>query len=398
MSKRKQRREQGASWLEEDSQPTTSLEEATIAGFGLDIPPAGQRIVVQPVSIFKIEPDLAQPRRAVPSTVRANWDGTADDVPSLLNAWVEAIEAERGTLLDLTEYLDREYAEGDEEPLETTGPVEQAFARIALLAVSIRRDGLTNPITIAKQGRDFRLETGERRWLSYHLLYAWFNGEEGRPDERETWEAIPARKVDAIDVWRQASENNARADLNAIGKARQYAVLMMALHPTASFKPINLFQSDREFYAQAAELSTPYGKRDDLLNALGVTSPSVLTRLRHLLQLPDEIWYGADDHNLPEDFLDKLYQVAQRDRAKAIEMYRQKIVLNQNDSASTISIGQNKVEAEQVGSKGHFATILRTLGRTGEDRPQDNSKALNELRALRRWIEEQEERIQQFTS
>lgn len=410
MSKRKQRREQGASWTDDDPTPRTgqSLQDITAQGYGLNIAPSQQRIVARPISIFDIQPDPAQPRRTIPSRIRQAWNGNPANVKELLMIWWGEIQRERGEALGIDEapfdigaYLEGGHTERaeDDNTTYTPGALEQALFNIIMLAASIRRDGLTNPITVAHMGNgSYRLETGERRWLAYHLLHAWFDGHDGRPDESSRWESIPARVMDEIDVWRQASENNARDNLNIIGKARQYAVLIMDLHGMDAFRSIQTFPSDREYYAQAADLTSPHGKREMLLNALGVSSPSVLTRLRHMLRLPDEIWQGGDDYNLPEDVLEKLYQIAIRDRKQAIERFYD-IIHQPNQKADGVRSGYVVDEAHIApGSKRHFSTLLRHVNRAGSGKDDQNQEALKALRELRIWLEEQEQRIAKFTS
>src|SRR6185295_9968390 len=104
---------------------------------------------------------------------------------------------------DLQAYLE---GEGDQTGDDyKRGPIETSFLHIVNLAASIRRDGLTNPITIAPLDMEaFRVETGERRWMAYHLLYAFFDGKDGRADERELWRKIPARNIGQASVWRMA--------------------------------------------------------------------------------------------------------------------------------------------------------------------------------------------------
>src|SRR5690606_25072022 len=133
------------------------------------------------------------------------------------------------------------------------GPLEAALMKVIELAASIYQEGLLNPISLVRYGEDrFLLETGERRWLAYHLLHHY------APDDgkRDQWAKIPAQFVDGVDVWRQAAENSMRADLNAISKARQYAILLMALEQEINGSRFESYQdliaaggTDRAYYA-----------------------------------------------------------------------------------------------------------------------------------------------------
>lgn len=273
------------------------------------------RMDAEPVSILRIYPDPAQPRRAIVSACRHFWNGEPEDVPRLFNKWQKAITSERYLALESLNEADRQrlsyfdlqaYLEGDDERVNRDyepGPVEASFLRIVSLAASIRRDGLTNAITVARDGVDFQLETGERRWLAFHLLYGFYNGSDGRPDESDHWGKIPARVVERASVWRMANENNVRADLNAIGKARQFALLMMDLYRQRGYEfaaydeLVKPGGSDRKFYAQVSD-GNQYSLRgvtEKLLNAMGFSSNSQMREHRALLDLPDQVWQWADD-------------------------------------------------------------------------------------------------------
>jgi hypothetical protein len=294
-----------------DSSARVSLEDTDAAIFGAigDVEP--QRQVAKAISIFEILPDPTQPRRAVPSEVRAHWAGEPRAVAALFDAWVDAVRREKNAAFDLQAHLLQDYlppgTDGNDDEtipreLRQRLPIERALLDIVELAVSIRKVGLTNPITVAREGSAYRLETGERRWLAFHLLHLHFPAED--------WSRIPARVVERASVWRQASENNVRADLNAIGKARQFAILLMDLiqeqrgaHFTPFAEVLRAGHSERAYYAQVADGDQhriPRGQGEKLLNAMGLKNPVQLRQYRALLKLPDEVWQYADDHNLTE--------------------------------------------------------------------------------------------------
>jgi hypothetical protein len=321
---------------DESGRVSESFLQADSAIFGQVAAADARSERIKTINIFTIAPDLSQPRRVVPSGVRSHWTGDPNNAADLLTVWWDAAQQERGGAFPLEGYL-----LGDDSAARpaTAGPIETGLLAIVDLAVSVRRDGLTNPITVAPDGSGrYRLETGERRWLAFHLLYAFFDGQHpDRPDERERWEKIPARQMKATDVWRQASENTARADLNAIGKARQYALLMMNLYAEEGirFTPYDrpADQSDRNFYAQAARFDrVPYGKRELLLNAMGAKSPAELTRCRKLLSLADEVWQLGDDYNLSQDLLLKL-----ADMPADVALAHLKDIIRDQDPGASIS-------------------------------------------------------------
>ncbi|RMG77961.1 MAG: hypothetical protein D6711_00385 [Chloroflexi bacterium] len=344
------------------------------------------------ISIFEIAPDFAQPRRAIPSSIRQMWDQTSQGVGNLLRLWQQAAQKERGDVFNLGAYLSGTESERTESETSryNPGPIEESLMKIVMLAASIRRDGLTNPITVVPiQEGKYQLETGERRWLAHHLLYIWFNGEDGKPDERDKWEKIIARQVDKVDVWRQATENNARTDLNAISRARQYAVLMMNLHGQENFAAFDAFSNEQDYYAQALKKkSAPYGKGEDLLNAMGVKSRSALSRYRLILSLPNEIWVGGDDLNLPEELLAKLASMPSKE---AIAYYREN-VLGQNNSPKA----KPSLPEQSPGTKRHFLDMVRAIKRAGHGQDKYNTQALKALRELRDWLDEQEKRISSY--
>lgn len=268
-----------------------------------------EQIKANPVTIFQIMPDVKQPRRQVPSVLRP----LIGDMRSLFSAWLDAVALEWKMPPKVVDTHVRKILNGEEvqasEVYQSGGQerkakvMEESLMAVVLLAADIRRvGGLTNPITIAASGDGYVLETGERRWLAYHLLNLIYKG--------TAWTRIPARKVQAASVWRQASENTAREQLNAIGMARQFAILLMDLIGQDQFQPFDQMvqqgQSDRAYYAQVADGNLwriPRGKGEQLCTAMGLASADMLRKYRDLLRLPDEVWTTADDLNWPERFI-----------------------------------------------------------------------------------------------
>ena len=189
-----------------DGLPKLSMSDADAALFGELSRREVVRQTVRGVSVFNVFPDVKQPRRAVPLEVRKNWNSNRiQDIADLFTNWLTLINTERVELslppFNIDDFLWAENVEGkstEEESIEVgiseAGPIERSFLKLVDLAISIRRDGLVNPITVQRTGSDsYRLETGERRWLAYHLLFAYFNGDDDKPDEREKWEFVPAK-------------------------------------------------------------------------------------------------------------------------------------------------------------------------------------------------------------
>ncbi len=314
--------------------PDLTHEEAFTAFSGVNLADARKQIKVENVALDIIHPDPAQPRRAIPLSVRMGAGVSHvnnESLPALFTYWLEAVNAVRETPFNLNDYLslkitDRGNRVVDEDekddgntgtpstPLphiddaEASGkPVEDSLMRIVELAASIREVGLLNPITVAPldvMTGTYVIETGERRWLAYCLLKWHF----GVADEHKTrsklrWDMIPAIKVEAPDVWRQAVENNARDNLNAIGKARQLALLLMHLHGPENFEPLGTFEHEQDYYAQVADGNTYRiyrNKSEQLAGALNLKSPKQIRDYRRLLRIDRKLWDAADENDWGE--------------------------------------------------------------------------------------------------
>jgi hypothetical protein len=312
------------------NEPTSSDLTATdIANeaYGSQVPfgAMSRSIRARPLPIDQIYPDPMQPRRTIPSAVRHYWNGEPDAVQYLLQMWMREVEIERGKSFDLQGFLTGETEDRvpssalEDSQLESiphrTKSLETAFMAIVDLAASIRRDGLTNPITVSQQDRAYVLETGERRWLAYHLLHMAF------PQADSDWSKIPARMVEQPDIWRQASENNARDDLNAIARARQFALLLMDLQGLGHFQPLADFEQEQGFYAQVADgqvWRVPRHAGEKILNAMGLKNSVQLRQYRALLSLPDVVWVLADDLNWTESFIRKELRAGAHDENEVI--------------------------------------------------------------------------------
>lgn len=258
---------------------------------------ADPRIVAKPTLIEAIWADVKQPRRAIPASIRLHWDGDPSRVAPLLAQWRMVAGFND---LDLAARLE---AGGDGSDVEAFSPIAMEFVALFQLAVSIKHDGLINPITvIEEQSGRFVIESGERRWLAFHLINQILG----------THDKIPAIKSDGVDfVWRQASENTARRQLNAIGMARQLALLIMAARDDQYRDYGDLVQtggSDRRFYAQIADGNVhrvPKGMGERIQGAMGGLSEKSISDYRALLRLADDeqindvLWLRADVEDWP---------------------------------------------------------------------------------------------------
>ena len=289
---------------------------------GLEIAAADSEFQpIEAVSIHEIHPNTIQPRYSIPHNLTDIFAFNPKNIVDIFERWIIEIQLEKGQQdYDIINFLlgsatDRgervESDEGEAPPAnQLASSKEFALMKLIDLAASIRRDGLSNPISLVQHDDRYEIETGERRWLAYHILYWKFGDGDKRPDGSVVnWSRIPARIVKQVDVWRQASENNARDNLNAVSRARQLALLLMDLHGWQNFSKLDACDNEQAFYAQVADGSTwriPRGQGERLLNAMGLSDASQLRQYRALLRLPGELWRKGDDEDLSEGELRKM--------------------------------------------------------------------------------------------
>ncbi len=289
----KQYSEEGPLTDESDSSPLAGFQQ--IYGAVPDIPSSG-RVITMPIAIAALRPDMRQPRRAIPIEARGQWDGSPAEVPTVLGNWHLLAEHRLGAEIPLVEWLFG--GAGDRlEKMKSGYPVLDVYLDLIDLAASIKADGLINPIHTAKGV----IESGERRWLAYWLLNL-YSGED--------YSKIPAVEKAKIDVWSQAAENGSRAPLNAIGMARQLALLVMDMYPSTRFQTFDRFEDmilpgecDRRFYAQVANgnmYRIKSGLLERVLSVTGLRSKDQVSQYRALLSLPDDLWRKADDQSWAE--------------------------------------------------------------------------------------------------
>lgn len=289
---------------------------------GLEIAAADSEFQpIEAVSIHEIHPNTIQPRYSIPHNLTDIFAFNPKNIVDIFQRWIIEIQLEKGQQdYDIINFLlgsatargERVESDDGEAPPANQLASGKEFALMKLidLAASIRRDGLSNPISLVQHDDRYEIETGERRWLAYHILYWKFGDGDKRPDGSVVnWSRIPARIVNQVDVWRQASENNARDNLNAVSRARQLALLLMDLHGWQNFSKLDACDNEQAFYAQVADGSTwriPRGQGERLLNAMGLSDASQLRQYRALLRLPGELWRKGDDEDLSEGELRKM--------------------------------------------------------------------------------------------
>lgn len=332
MSSRNRRKQidQESGFLTSDSLDAQKADAIGFGGLGdlaLDIAAADMEYqAIEAVSIFDIVPNKIQPRYAIPHLITDIFEIKSDNMTEIFKRWVEEVKLETKKDFNIQDYLigDKtargEYAELPETELTSIPDVpfhsiEKSLMKIVGLAASIRRDGLSNPVSLVRSGTQYEIETGERRWLAFHLLHWQFGDADIISDRvKRNWAKIPSRVVKHVDVWRQASENNARDNLNAVSKARQLAVLLMDLHGWDNFATFTEFEDEQDFYAQVSDGNQwriPRGAGEKLLNAMGLSNPGQLRHYRALLRAPSDLWREGDDQDLSEGELRKKMQITQ---------------------------------------------------------------------------------------
>lgn len=293
--------------FEPDDDDRTSLDEFADAIYGE--PPAPEldtgRLVARPLALADIWPDVRQPRRAIPASIRLHWNGQPAHIPQLIDEWHAIASSLAGIDIDRAAILT-----GRGDGLDTDGlaPLAEAYISLLRLAQDIASVGLSNPINVVQQGTRRLIESGERRYLAYWILHMHHGG--------TAYARIPAVISDGRDfVWRQASENTARRSLNAIGMARQLALLIMASRDGVDGIKYNTYEElvvqggcDRRFYAQVANGNIhriPKGMGERIQTAMGLGKDQ-LSRYRNLLKLTNDdpvndiLWIRADVEDWPE--------------------------------------------------------------------------------------------------
>ena len=344
MSKRPRHRDKG---LFEDLKDAPSLEDTNDAIFGVNPFPATPTIKVKFIDIASIYPDPAQPRRAIPSELRERWNIHEYSYEDLIALWFTYM----GPEFDLDAYLldgetERSQVDQDSQPLfpefEPADAVQAGFIHLLELATSILREGLTNPITISRVGRDYMIETGERRWLAYHLLNVYFE-DTGDQD----WSKIPARVMPERNVWRQATENNVRQNLNAVSRARQLAILLMDIHGLNNFRPITDFKDEQDFYAQVSDgrkWQIPSDKIEQLLKSMGLNNQTQLRQYRTILRAHFMLWQIADDNDWTENAIREAMRMSPEDLKKK---------LKNTTNEKTVTRGKKKSSIDRAISQMH---------------------------------------------
>ncbi|MDK3161425.1 hypothetical protein QPK87_33460 [Kamptonema cortianum] len=301
---------------------------------------------VERILLELVRPDPIQPRRVLPERIyHAFHDNRLTPTQALreLVQMAQLAARQKGRPFDgLLDLLPNPDDEGDDEQKSPVSPEEALLRDLVNLAITIRDDGQVNPLTVVdvSQGvmRQFRIETGERRYWATWLLRDFIAGYTG--DGMIPCIIIPA---ESYSPFRQAKENTARTSLSAIAMARQAALLLLTVHgyelPASSVT--------NDFYRQALDLHLR-GKPEyaaEVLTAMGGISKMHFSRYKALLQLSDEALELADRHNLEER---RLRCVIGLDSQYHTELVRQIIDLNLTSKQIREICESEKLPGEEV--------------------------------------------------
>ncbi len=286
---------------------------------------AEEHLRVERILLELTRPDPIQPRRVLPERIHRAFHSNQMTPTQALRELVQVAQVaarQRGQPFNaVLELLPNPESEGDDSDARLS-PEEELLRDLVTLAVTIRDDGQVNPVTVVDvtQGvtRQYRIETGERRYWAAWLLRDFISGYEN--DGMLDCIVVPA---DRSSVFRQAKENTARRGLTAIAMARQAALLLLTVHGYDI--PSEAVPND--FYRQALEL-TLRGKREyteSILTAMGGIDRRRFSQHKSLLQLSDEALELADRHNIDEFRLRPVLSLPKQYHA---EMVKQIIDLN----------------------------------------------------------------------
>ena len=258
-------------------------------------------IHVERILLEMVRPDPVQPRRVLPEQLhRAFHDNRLTPSQALreLVQLAQVAARQQGRPFNgVLELLPDPDDEGEDDREARLSPEERFLRDLANLAVTIRDDGQVNPLTVVdvSQGvtRQFRIETGERRYWATWLLRDFIPGYDG--DGMIPCIIIPTEQSS---IFRQAKENTARSGLSAIALARQAALLLLTVHgyqiPDAAVP--------NDFYRQALDLDLRSKREysEAILAAMGGIKKSYFGAIKALLRLSDEAIEIADRHNIEE--------------------------------------------------------------------------------------------------
>jgi hypothetical protein len=333
---------------------------------------------VERILLELVRPDPIQPRRVLPERIyHALHDNRVTPTQALreLVQMAQLAARQKGRPFDgLLDLLPNPDDEDDDEQRSPLSPEEALLRDLVNLAITIRDDGQVNPLTVVdvSQGvmRQFRIETGERRYWATWLLRDFIPGYSG--DGMIPCIVIPA---ESYSPFRQAKENTARSGLSAIAMARQAALLLLTVHgyelPASSVT--------NDFYRQALDLHLR-GKPEyaaEVLTAMGCISKMHFSRYKALLQLSDEALELADRHDVDEFRLRPVLKLPKEHHA---EMVRQIVDLGltgrQIREICEQGILEEDIEKDVSPKSRQTVRLVKLMKSFDHDQPDDLARVL----------------------
>ena len=358
---------------------------------------------VERILLELVRPDPLQPRRVLPDRIYQAFHSDRMTPTQALRELIQTAQLaarQQGrpfnNVLDLLGNPDDE----SEQDLPPLSPEEQLVHDLVNLAITIRDDGQVNPLTVVdvSEGvtRQFRIETGERRYWATWLLRDFISGYDS--DGMIPCIIIPHETASA---FRQAKENTARSGLSAIAMARQAALLLLYVHGYEM--PVGPVPVD--FYRQALELDMR-GKREyteAILSAMGGIKKTHFSAIKALLKLSDEAMEIADRYGIEEG---KLRHVITLSADYHSEIVRQIVEFKltskqvkelcrdddlEMDSAETLDwLPPSAIKMARI-AKTTNTTSPQDLVRALLQQEGDSTVAVARLQAMRKLIDEAEQ-------
>ncbi len=365
--------------------------------------PSDGSLRVERILLDLVRPDPVQPRRVLPEAIHFAFHNNRLTPTQALRALVQQVQVaarQRGRPFNsVLELLPRADDEAQDETSAILSPEELLLRDLVNLATTIRDDGQVNPLTVVdvSQGaaRQFRIETGERRYWASWLLRDFISDYTG--DSAIPCIVIPEQRSS---IFRQARENTVRSGLTAVALARQAALLLLAVHGYEI--PINAVNND--FYRKALDLDLRSKREytEAILSAMGGIERAQFSRIKSLLRLSDEALELADRHGIEEYRLRYLVTIAPEYHAEIVRQIidfnlsskQIKEICEGNDLDNNQDDLLDKLPAVAVklakATQSVSTTAAQDLARALMKQEGDAAVALARLQALRNLLTEAE--------
>lgn len=293
--------------------------------------------------IMDIIPDATQPRRIVPYEIRRTWDGTPQGYSKLIDAWENHARKVAGGSFP----VDILTGKASALDIKTDDPLALNFAELLGFAANIRDIGLNHPIGVVKRGSYHRIIYGERRWTGFQILNHYLG-------TTEDWSSIPVKIAD-VGEWElvkaQVAENNQSKRPNAIGRAREFAKMLMIARTDSGERYDSWDQlvvpggCDRAWYAQVSngELHRiPRNMGPQFEQSLNISIGQMrqyrgLLRLTEDHKINDALWTMGDEGDWAEQFM--------REVAQYLDVPRLHEILNLHNGYTVTTVTVYAVES-----------------------------------------------------